>query len=1217
MPRQVKIGFDKVPTPPVTTYHQLLDVRGTPLTDAAGNPLVTEDAATATSFSLAKNSLSSFVSNSERENNAVPVREAFADASEVSSTLLGVPRAEEQLSLFSDVSTYGFDPLHWNHYRTGHGRWPGEWYTRKHPVFGRRGPAKFYEETNEQALYFRSFPTQYRYPRHPKNSSADITDLSQYPHFRKYMNFIALGRWLYEVWHPVNAEFAEANFLPPVLKILNSAGEEVVIDRDSWTKILPGGFIESQFMFDIVYTSSTNDGSDAVQVAMDYIETWTLFHYKIRRGTDTYPPYVVQEGFTFNNYEFKVEGPGQVLPYVGLYDTISTYAQEQYTRPGGDAENNTIGVLESRKSFRYQPGRVSGFTFGIRLKNNLSSLADKIEWGAANQTDQYMFQAAGPNINIVRRSTVDIPEEVRKGMGFDPDDTDLYSGPELPPSTDNSEPMYTLTIPRNLWNGDTLDGKGPSGHILDPEKVTMYKIEYSWYGAIGAKFYAYVPIENDECRWVLMHTLILENKLVAPVLQNADFKFRYVLNTNNTQDMTEPMWIYKYGSSYYIDGGDEGNITLNSVTSDSRPYVNTTSGGRGSVVGLHTKTKILNSFGSLAGSGNYDGTQNNKKVYPTTLSVFSDSAVRIDINKVRVSPDGHHGSKTVSLRSGTLFEKQINFDIRDREVLANISSAGNNNPITIFDNNAKVIGNGIYNVYLKNKQGDAGILTNEGDIVRRRSDYSLQSEEIGENVLINNEPVEINETDTTVDRPQGFDAKLVGYRSVVASDTPIRANTFKIHFLNPTPRDGRYSGIHWADFAIGVTGDLPSVGDEDQDGNDVGFLKFGADQRVYPKDTANSSVINNLQYFNLEDQLFVEWSNRGQLATLTDKAEYREEEAGEGVRMEQDYRIRGQELPQYSVSPSGSVTTQGVLGCVKGIVETLSYNILSVEDANVVGIPNAKKVIFDTSSVGGVPPVTTKTIGVAELGINDTATGYVAASLPGTTTVTVGQDEVNKIFVLYEPKDGDLNNANTTLLNTVASGGTAQAKIVTLTDDNKLSDIDPSKNFEFKEVFRFNVQPLYLFVAMKSNSRINNIIVEELTASSSTTHIPNFIGDINDTNAQFDIAGYESSNIEIIKDALTETSQSPSNFISNDRLSGIKYDTQTSCPIALDTATKLYSFYVGANESVKFGLENIFNTDREYLTPGLFNNSAIYFSAIPVAENSSANVQMTITSKEQ
>ena len=45
--------------------------------------------------------------------NALKVAEVFRETSEVSTTLLGVNRAETQLSLFSNVSSYGLNSDEW------------------------------------------------------------------------------------------------------------------------------------------------------------------------------------------------------------------------------------------------------------------------------------------------------------------------------------------------------------------------------------------------------------------------------------------------------------------------------------------------------------------------------------------------------------------------------------------------------------------------------------------------------------------------------------------------------------------------------------------------------------------------------------------------------------------------------------------------------------------------------------------------------------------------------------------------------------------------------------------------------------------------------------------------------------------------------------------------------------------------------------------------
>ena len=163
MPKQIKIGLDKVPAPVTKQFTQLIDIEGNLLTDAAGNPLVTEDEATLGSFATSTNALSLFVNNLG-EDQSIPVDEQFSETSEVSNSLLGVPRAEEQLSLFADVSTYGLDEDNWNYYTFSNATHPYQWYQKENPIFGPRLNPAFYEGSEEQALYLKSFPSQYTFP---------------------------------------------------------------------------------------------------------------------------------------------------------------------------------------------------------------------------------------------------------------------------------------------------------------------------------------------------------------------------------------------------------------------------------------------------------------------------------------------------------------------------------------------------------------------------------------------------------------------------------------------------------------------------------------------------------------------------------------------------------------------------------------------------------------------------------------------------------------------------------------------------------------------------------------------------------------------------------------------------------------------------------------------------------------------------------------------
>ena len=78
--------------------------------------------------------------------------EQFAETSEVSTSLLGIPRAETQLSLFSDVSTYGRNLDEWEFFQfNGVFGQPAGWYNRKNLTYGNHFFTKITENIK---LYF-------------------------------------------------------------------------------------------------------------------------------------------------------------------------------------------------------------------------------------------------------------------------------------------------------------------------------------------------------------------------------------------------------------------------------------------------------------------------------------------------------------------------------------------------------------------------------------------------------------------------------------------------------------------------------------------------------------------------------------------------------------------------------------------------------------------------------------------------------------------------------------------------------------------------------------------------------------------------------------------------------------------------------------------------------------------------------------------------------
>lgn len=250
--------------------------------------------------------------------------------------------------------------------------------------------------------------------------------------------------------------------------------------------------------------------------------------------------------------------------------------------PGGYTDGIMTTYWESKRAFRYQPGRVTGFTLGVRMSTQSGDNGEIIQWGCRNgYGDGYFFQLEkGTDLFIVRTS---------------PD-------------------LGELKVPREEWNGDKLlVGEGRTGWGLDLSRVTMFKIEFSWYGAVGAQFLAYVPDGHGEARWVKLHYIFAENRFETPSLRSA--YMRLFVQSRSIAGATKPAFINLYGSSVYIDGGDKGTVTLGSAALDTAKNIDAT--GR-SILGLQVKGQI-------------NGVDNQKAVYPVSLAAFGSVPARFDL----------------------------------------------------------------------------------------------------------------------------------------------------------------------------------------------------------------------------------------------------------------------------------------------------------------------------------------------------------------------------------------------------------------------------------------------------------------------------------------------------------------------------------------------------------------------------------------------------------
>jgi len=1122
MSKQIKLGFDKNTSRPVTDDQALVDVRGNLLRDSAGDLLFTETTRTPTSFFAARNSTSVNINNEPtpvvRQGGSIAIQEIFAETSEVSSSLLGIPRAERQQTLLADVSIYGQDENTWEFFRSPNPNQPVEWATRLNKTFGRRYNPRLGEHPEEQSLALEVFPTPWTFPFGPRwQSQGRFNPLL----FSQYRNFVRLGNALYTFYGEQNnlLVFAQNHFLIPNMAV--DDGDDIIYNED-------------------------------FELALEYVEQWTMTWMNIRdnRLDDPLIP-----GRKLN--------AARINTIFGESGIGFNFAQ---TQPGYSSTSYRYCQLQSKEAFRYQPGAVSGFTFGVKLNADPAQLGNVLEWGAANETDQLMFQVRGSQFNIIRRSTVPLTRKNLELNGFSLEDQRQIVSPnpferednsfttsDIGIAPENKPQLFELRIPSDQFNGDPLDGSGPSGYTISFNEVTMYKVEYSWYGAIGAKFYAYIPVNNDETRWVLIHTLVIENTLDSPSLQNPFMHFRYVIYANDTSSLREPLFLYKYGASYYIDGEDTGTFTYNSYKIPTEKPI--TSVNSTPLIGFIPKDKILNKNGV--------GTFNQKNFYIEKISASSDKNARIDILECDGCPGGHGHFYAASLQNGQK-GKIDEFRITSSGDLVFVDLA---KEFSAEDNNKKIIAPGIFSSYVFTKPGDPQAMS-----IRRRLGSQRINTPIDNTSFLSDDEAQISGQEVPLLGYQ-FTGRLTGYDDIIASTVPIVKPNIKVQFLNPIRRD---ENGQFAEFRIGITTKKPEL--------------------ITPENEENEILLFDDEPLNLDNEIF------GEFAQFQPNKNIQGIETGErdpraGNTMQQDFRIG---------RPLGASS-----GDCSELNFEISDNILTgvtYSTTDPSGELEGSNFIIFTSQ----PPITDLEGG--SIGIFD-GNQFIDSELKFTSKIETffnQQTAVNNFIIAI---DGDIS-----ALSDISVTGIAVRSIRCF-----------GRFINTSRTFPFGAREYFLFIAMRDNARINNIVVKEFDDVSSFSHTPQWIQDdtSNITILQLENASPPSSVFDKLTTSneyvgtdgrfnmggTTFTGNVPANFVEKNRLDSIQFDNQLSLP--LRPSSLKTSLYISANKTETIDMSHIFNIDRFKLAKGSFNNKYLHVSSVVTDSGEVGSIQINISGREQ
>jgi len=82
-------------------------------------------------------------------------------------------------------------------------------------------------------------------------------------------------------------------------------------------------------------------------------------------------------------------------------------------------------------------------------------------------------------------------------------------------------------IPQSTWNGDKLDGTGPSGVTLDPTKFNVYQMKLQYLGAGAITFEVEAAPAGNNPTWVPVHSIQRPNNFTQTTFGNPSFPFTF------------------------------------------------------------------------------------------------------------------------------------------------------------------------------------------------------------------------------------------------------------------------------------------------------------------------------------------------------------------------------------------------------------------------------------------------------------------------------------------------------------------------------------------------------------------------------------------------------------------------------------------------------------------------------------------------------------------
>ena len=227
-----------------------------------------------------------------------------------------------------------------------------------------------------------------------------------------------------------------------------------------------------------------------------------------------------QESIFFNTFQYNKE--------TDVWDeTTANGASAVFNATQGLVDmsvTSTVGskvVRQTRQVMRYTSGRQNTLTFSVRLE--MPVVGVRRRFGLFDGSDGFYFEDSG---------TLDANGQPEYAVVL----TSTASGS-----------LVKERITRANWNGDKLDGAGPSGMTASPLAQQMISVEYEWYGA-GQIVFSYII--NGLPR--VIHVFNTGNRLLLPWSRTPFLPIR--LELENFGGAAGTHHLYQGSNSVLVEG---------------------------------------------------------------------------------------------------------------------------------------------------------------------------------------------------------------------------------------------------------------------------------------------------------------------------------------------------------------------------------------------------------------------------------------------------------------------------------------------------------------------------------------------------------------------------------------------------------------------------------------------------------------------------------------